>query len=64
MFHDDQKNLQNGRPTALSGLREDRSQHVLKTRDIELQTKVQEEIKCYFCILAHILSNIGSILIK
>ena len=28
------------------------------------QTKVHQEIKCYFCILANILSNIGSILIK
>ena len=28
------------------------------------QIKVQQEIKFYFCILAHILSNIGSILIK
>ena len=29
---------QNGRPTALSGLREDRPQNILKTRIIELQT--------------------------
>ena len=29
-----------------------------------MQTKVWQEIKCYFCILAHILSNIESILIK
>ena len=28
---------QNGRPTALSGLREDRSQYILKTRINELQ---------------------------
>ena len=27
-------------------------------------TKVWQEIKCYFCILAHILGNIESILIK
>ena len=26
--------------------------------------KVWQEIKCYFCILAHILSNIESILMK
>ena len=32
------KFLQNGRPTALSGLREDRPQYSLKTRIIELQT--------------------------
>ena len=30
--------LQNGRPTALSGLREDRPHYILKTRIIELQT--------------------------
>ena len=33
-----QKFLQNGHPTALSGLREDRPQYILKTRIIELQT--------------------------
>ena len=32
------KFLQNGRPTALSGLKEDRPQYILKTRIIELQT--------------------------
>ena len=32
------KFLRNGRPTVLSGLREDRQQYVLKTRTIELQT--------------------------
>ena len=48
------KFLQNGRPTALSGLREDRSQYVLKTRNIELQTEVQH-IHTYIhtCSLYH-----------
>ena len=32
------KFLQNGRPTALSGLREERLQYILKTRTIELET--------------------------
>ena len=32
------KFLQNGRPTALSGLREERLQYILKTRIIELET--------------------------
>ena len=33
-----EKFSQNGRPTALSGLREDRPQYILKTRIIERQT--------------------------
>ena len=37
-FHEDQNFLQNGRPTALSGLREERLQYILKTRIIELET--------------------------
>ena len=35
-----EKFSQNGHPTALSGLREDRPQYILKTRIIELQTIV------------------------
>ena len=37
-FARNEKFSQNGRPTALSGLREDRPQYILKTRIIELQT--------------------------
>ena len=38
-FHEDQEFLQNGRPTALSGLREERLQYILKTI-IELETSL------------------------
>ena len=38
---------------------------MLELGAIELpKTKVWQEIKCYFCVLAHTLSNIESILIK
>ena len=37
-FHRDKKNLQNGHPTVLLGLRENRHGMVLKTRIIRVQT--------------------------
>ena len=40
-----EKFLQNGHPTALSGLRKDRSQYILKTRIIVLQTSFRWNTK-------------------